>query len=155
MIMAHSVQHSLAGEGIELTAPDAVVSVKVDAAHTDGLYEVLEVRALRGPATPLHREGWAKTLYALEGRIVVQVEDEAFDLTPGSSLTIPPHALNTFTVLSPSATFLTVATTGAMSAFLADLDATVPHDRPISETAAELQQVLSRHDVAIDGAGPW
>ena len=151
MIMTHSVQHTVAGEGVELTAPDAVVSVKVDAEHTDGLYEVLEIHARRGPAAPLHREGWAKTFYALGGRIVVQVEDEAFDLTPGSSLTIPPHALNTFTVLSPSATFLTVAMTGAMSAFLADLDATVPHDRPMDETVTQLQQVLSRHDVTMDG----
>lgn len=155
MIMTHSVQHTVAGEGVELTAPDAVVSVKVDANHTDGLYEVLEIHAPRGPATPLHRTGWAKTYYALDGRIVVQVEDEAFDLTPGSSITIPPYALHTFTVLSPSATFLTVAMTGAMGAFLADLDATVPHDRPISEALPHLQQVLSRHDVTMDGAGPW
>ncbi len=153
--MTHAVQHTVAGEGVELTAPDAVVSVKVDADHTDGLYEVLEIRAPRGPATPLHRTGWAKTYYALDGRILVQIEDEVYDLTPGSSVTIPPHARHTFTVLSSSATFLTVAMTGAMGAFLADLDATVPHGRPMNETAAELQQVLSRHDVAIDGAGPW
>lgn len=153
--MTHAVQHTVAGEGVELTAPDAVVSVKVDADHTDGLYEVLEIRAPRGPATPLHRTGWAKSYYALDGRILVQIEDEVYDLTPGSSVTIPPHARHTFTVLSSSATFLTVAMTGAMGAFLADLDATVPHGRPMNETAAELQQVLSRHDVAIDGAGPW
>ena len=61
MIMTHAVQHTVAGEGIELTAPDAVVSVKVDADHTDGLYELLEIHAPRGPATPLHRTGWAKT----------------------------------------------------------------------------------------------
>jgi quercetin dioxygenase-like cupin family protein len=153
--MTHSVQHTVAGEGVELTAPDAVVSVKVDADHTDGLYEVLEIRAPRGPATPLHRTGWAKTYYALDGRILVQVEDEVYDLTPGSSVTIPPYARHTFTVLSSSATFLTVAMTGAMGAFLADLDATIPHDRPINETVAELQQVLSRHDVVMDGGGPW
>jgi quercetin dioxygenase-like cupin family protein len=153
--MTHSVQHTVAGEGVELTAPDAVVSVKVDADHTDGLYEVLEIRAPRGPATPLHRTGWAKTYYALDGRMLVQVEEEVYDLTPGSAVTIPPDARHTFTVLSSSATFLTVAMTGAMGAFLADLDATVPHDRPMSETVAELQQVLSRHDVAMDGAGPW
>ena len=58
-------------------------------------------------------------------------------------------------MLSPSATFLTVAMTGAMGAFLADLDATVPHDRPMNEIVAQLQQVLSRHDVTMDGAGPW
>lgn len=47
------------------------------------------------------------------------------------------------TVPSPSAKFLVVSLTGAMSALHADLDATVPHGRPIEEAAGQIKQVLS------------
>ena len=46
--MTHLVQHTAAGEDAELTAPDAVLTVKIDAAHTDGDYELFEVDAPRG-----------------------------------------------------------------------------------------------------------
>lgn len=149
--MTHLVQHTAAGEGAELTAPDAVLTVKIDAGHTDGDYELFEVDAPRGPATPAHRTGWCKAYYVLHGRMIVQVEAEGFDLGPGSSITIPPAALHTFTVLSPTARFLVVSLTGAMGRFHADLDATVPHGRPIEEVAHQVQQVLARHEVTVAG----
>jgi quercetin dioxygenase-like cupin family protein len=151
--MTHLVQHTAAGEGLELTAPDAVLTIKIDAGHTDYQYELFEVDAPRRPTTPLHRTGWAKAYYVLNGRLIVQVEDEAFDLGPGSSITIPPGALHTFTVLSPTSKFLTVSLTGAMGGFFADLDATVPRGRPVEEVAEQIQQVLGRHDVSVAGFG--
>lgn len=150
--MAHRTQHSPAGEGLELTAPDAVLTVKVDAAHTDGTYEVFEVSAPRGPATPQHRTGWGKSYYVLFGRMIVQVDDRAFDVGPGAVVVIPPEALHTFTVLTPMVTFLVVSEGRAMGAFHADLSATVPHERPLDEVQSELRQVLSRHAVSF-GAG--
>jgi quercetin dioxygenase-like cupin family protein len=152
--MTEQVQYTAAGEGTELTAPDAVLTVKVDAAHTDGAYEVFEVDAPRGPATPLHRTGWPKTYYVLQGRMLVQVGEEGYDLGPGASVTIPAYALHTFTVLSPATKFLTVSLTDAMGRFHADLDATVPRDRPLPEALAEVQQVLARHDVTVAGFDP-
>jgi quercetin dioxygenase-like cupin family protein len=147
--MTLQVQHTAAGEGIELTAPDAVLTVKIDGGHTDDQYELFEVDAPRGPATPPHRTGWAKAYYVLNGRMMVQVEDEGFDLGPGSSITIPPGALHTFTVLSPTTKFLAVGMTGAMGRFFADLDGSVPHGRPIEEVAKQVQEVLGRHDVTV------
>jgi quercetin dioxygenase-like cupin family protein len=141
--MTQSVQYTAAGEGAELAAPDAVLTVKIDAAHTGGAYEVFQVDAPRGPATPLHRTNWPKAYYLLQGRMLVQVEDEGYDLTPGASVTIPPNALHTFTVLSPSTTFLAVSLTDAMGRFHADLSA-----------GMELEQVLSRHDVTVVGFAP-
>jgi quercetin dioxygenase-like cupin family protein len=152
--MTTPAQYTAAGEGIELNAPDAVLTVKVDAAHTGGAYEVFEVDAPRGPATPLHRTNWPKAYYVLQGRMLVQVEDEGYDLTPGASVTIPPNADHTFTVLSPSTTFLTVSLTDAMGRFHADLDASVPRDRPLEEAMSELSAVLSRHDVTVVGFEP-
>jgi quercetin dioxygenase-like cupin family protein len=149
--MTHLVQHTAAGEGRELTAPDGVHTVKIDATHTDDQYELFEFDAQRGPATPPHRTGWAKAYYVLNGRILVQVEDEGFDLGPGSSIAIPPGALHTFTVLSPTTKFLAVGLTGAMGRFFADLDASVPRGRPIEDVTQQIQEVLTRHDVTLAG----
>jgi len=152
--MTHLVQHTAAGEGIDLTLPDAVVTVMIDAEGTDGHYELFEVDAPRGPTTPLHRTGWGKAYYVLHGRMIVQVEDEGFDLGPGSAITIPPGALHTETVLSPSTKYLALGRTGAMGRFFADLDASVPHGRPIQEIAPQLQEVLARHGVTLAGFEP-
>jgi quercetin dioxygenase-like cupin family protein len=149
--MTHRVQHTAAGEGTELTAPDAVLTVKIDATCTDGQYELFEVDAPRGPATPPHRTGWGKAYYVLHGRLVVQVEDEGYDLGPGASIAIPPGALHTFTVLSPTTTFLAISPTAAMGRFHADLDATVPRGRPIEEVVPQVQQVIGRHEVSVAG----
>jgi mannose-6-phosphate isomerase-like protein (cupin superfamily) len=148
--MTHLVQHTAVGEGRELTAPDAVLTVKIDADHTDGAYELFEVDAPRGPATPLHRTGWGKAYYVLHGRMVVLVDDEGYDLGPGSSVTIPPGALHTFTVLSPTVGFLVVSLSGAMGRFHADLAAAVPADRPVAESMDEIGRVLGRHDVTME-----
>jgi quercetin dioxygenase-like cupin family protein len=149
--MSYSPQYLQAGDGVELRAPDAILTVKVDSEHTDGSYEVFEIDAARDDPTPLHRTGWAKTYYVLQGRIVVQIEDEGFDLGPGSSVAIPPGALHTFTVLTPATTFLVFSLTDQMGRFHADLDRSVPHGRPLEETMADVQQVLSRHDVTVEG----
>jgi quercetin dioxygenase-like cupin family protein len=152
--MTHLVQHAVTGEGRELTLPDAVITVKIDAEHTDGQYELFEVDAPRGPTTPLHRTGWGKAYYVLNGRMIVRVGDEAFDLGPGSAITIPPGALHTETVLSPTVKYLAVGLTRAMGRFFADLDATVPHGHPIEEIAQSLQDVLARHDVTVASFQP-
>jgi quercetin dioxygenase-like cupin family protein len=134
---------------VELTAPDAGLTVKIDSAHTNDQYELFEVDAPRGPATPPHRTGWPKAYYVLSGRMIVQVDDEGFDLGPGSSITIPPGALHTFTVLSPTAKFLAMSLTGALGRFFADLDASLPYGRPVEEVMQESRQVLRRHDVTV------
>src|SRR3712207_5267338 len=123
--MSYSLQYLHPGDGLELRAPDATLTIKVDSEHTGGTYELFEIDAPRDEPAPPHRTGWAKTYYMLQGRIVVQIDDEGFDLSPGSAIAIPPGALHTFTVLTPSAKFLVFSLTGAMGRFHADLDASV------------------------------
>jgi mannose-6-phosphate isomerase-like protein (cupin superfamily) len=146
--MTERVQITAAGDGRELRAPDAVLTVKIDAAHTDGGYELFEVHAPRGAAMPLHSTGWSKAYYLLHGRLLVQIEDRAVELTSGACVTIPAGALHTFTVLTPAATFLAVSLTGAMGRFHADLDATIG-DGMLSGAGQLLEGLLGRHDVRL------
>jgi hypothetical protein len=41
-----------------------------------------------------------------------------------------------------------------MGRFFADLDAAVPHGRPIEEVTQQIQEVLTRHDVTLANFEP-
>lgn len=145
--MSFPPSHISVGAGAELYAVDATVIVQIGPKETHGSYELFEVHAPRGPAGPLHREPWAKAFHVLHGRMSVQVDAETYDLGPGSSISVPPGAANTFTVLSPSATFLAFSLTDAMGAFFADLDRTVPAGQPLEQVVPFLLEVTDRHGV--------
>lgn len=147
MTESGSVHLSTAGAGAEYAAPDATVTVKIGGEHTGAQYELFEVDAPRGPAAPPHSEAWSKAFYVLQGRILVHAGDQGYDLGPGSSISIPAGTLNTFSVLTPSAKFLTLSQTDRMGRFFADLERTDPTD------ADALQEVVARHGVTIAGAG--
>lgn len=129
---------STLGEGLELDAPDARITVKIDAAHTDGAYELFEVDAPRGPTTPPHGTPWPKSYYVLHGRMGVLVDGEMFDMAPGSSITIPPNAMHTFTVHTPTVKFLAVSMTDAMGRFFRDLDG-----------SQQPEEVVGRHGITL------
>ena len=148
--MNYSPQHLSAGEGTCLHAPDATLTVKVDSRHASDSYELFEIDAPQNGPTPLHRTGWAKTYYVLSGEMVVLVNSDSFELGPGASIAIPPHALHTFQVLTPTVRFLVFALTGGMGRFHADLDRSVPAGRPFEESLADIGRVLKRHDVSFE-----
>ncbi|MFG1819748.1 cupin domain-containing protein [Kribbella sp. NPDC049174] len=146
--MTESVHLSTAGTGAEYAAPDATVTVKVGSEHTGAQYEIFEIDAPRGPAAPPHSESWSKAFYVLQGRILVQAGDQGYDLGPGASISIPAGTVNTFSVLTPSAKFLTVSQTGKMGEFFADLATADPTD------FAALGEISSRHGVTLAGVTP-
>jgi quercetin dioxygenase-like cupin family protein len=149
--MTHDVRHSPAGEGIELLAMDAAHTAKIGAKETDGLYELFEIHAPRGHAVPFHTHDWLEAYYLLHGRMTVQVDDESYDLAPGSSLTVPPRAAHTFTIATPSAQLLIFTLGDAMGRFFADLHDTIPPDRPLDEVMRSVTAVLQRHGVTVAG----
>ncbi|MCE7001848.1 cupin domain-containing protein [Kibdelosporangium philippinense] len=130
---------STAGEGLELSAPDAQVTVKIDASHTGGAYEVFEIDAPRGPVTPPHGTPWPKSYYVLHGRMAVLVSGEIYDMGPGSSITIPPNAIHTFTVHTPSVRFLALSITDAMGKFFRELS-----------TAENPYEVAGKHGIKVE-----
>jgi quercetin dioxygenase-like cupin family protein len=139
--MNESVHLSTAGTGAEYAAPDAVVTVKVGAEHSGAQYELFEIDAPRGPASPPHSESWSKAFYVLQGRILVQAGDQGYDLGPGSSISIPAGTVNTFSVLTPSAKFLAISQTGRMGAFFADIAEATDQ--------AALREITTRHGVTL------
>lgn len=151
LTMKQEMQFVAAGLGRELRAPDATLVVKIDAGHTGNEYELFEVDAPRGPATPLHRTGWGKAYYLLAGRMLVQVGDSSTEMGPGDSISIPPAARHTFTVMSSSARFLVISTGTGMGRFHLDLDQTVTAGLSEPETFELLATVLGRHDVTVEG----
>lgn len=145
--MLGQVRFSPAGEGTEFALPDGTGTLKISGQDTGGAYELFEVDAPRLPAMPPHSTPWAKSFYVLHGQLLVQVDDEGYDLGPGCSVTIPGSAMHTFTVLTPSARFLAVSLTDAMSRFFADFTRSLPVER--SPEDAELAAVLQRHGVTM------
>ncbi|WP_460664440.1 cupin domain-containing protein [Kribbella swartbergensis] len=143
--MTESVHLSTAGTGAEYVAPDATVTVKVGGEHTGAQYEIFEIDAARGPASPPHSESWSKAFYVLQGRILVQAGDQGYDLGPGASISIPAGTVNTFSVLTPTAKFLAVSQTGKMGEFFADLATADPAD------FAALGEISNRHGVTLAG----
>jgi quercetin dioxygenase-like cupin family protein len=146
--MTRRVAFSAPGGGSELTALDAVHTVRIGAEDTGGLYELFEIYAPRGHAVPAHRHAWLEAYYVLSGRMTAHVDDTAYELTPGACLTVPSEALHTFVAVSPSVTFLVFTLTEAMGRFFADLHATVPADRPIQDVVHLVLAVAERHGVS-------
>ncbi|GAB3929769.1 hypothetical protein GCM10029976_030070 [Kribbella albertanoniae] len=87
------------------------MTVKIGAEHTGAEYELFEIDAPRGAGGRPDAEPWSKAYYVLQGRILVQAGDDGYDLGPGASISIPAGTVNTFSVLTPAAKFLTFRVT--------------------------------------------
>jgi len=123
--MSHRVRFSEPAAGPHLTVVDAVVSTKVTAEDTDGVYELFELSGPVGSGAPLSRHPWAEAYYMVEGAASVQIGARCYDLTRGASLTIPPNVAHAFAISSAPARMLVVSLTGAGGRFFAEMDAEV------------------------------
>jgi quercetin dioxygenase-like cupin family protein len=147
VVMTQRAAFSAPGGGTELSALDAVHTVRIGADDTGGLYELFEIYAPRGHAVPAHRHTWLEAYYVLSGRMTAHVDGIAYELPLGASLTVPSQALHTFVPVTPSVTFLVFTLTDAMGKFFADLSTTVPADRPIQDVIHLVLDVAERHGV--------
>ncbi|XVV02562.1 cupin domain-containing protein [Actinosynnema sp. CA-248983] len=137
-----------AGEGVELVSPDATLTVKADLAQTGG-FELFEVDVPRGPTVPPHATPWGVTFYILHGRTAVLVDGEVHDLGPGSTLTIPPGTMYTFTVHTPYVKLLAICPTDQMRRFFVDVDAALPPGTPLADAFGPLAEIADRHGVTL------
>ncbi|AUM16566.1 MULTISPECIES: hypothetical protein [Rhodococcus] len=140
------------GEGRRLTLPDATVTALSTGAHAGGAYELFLVEAPRTVPVPMHAEPWAKSYHVLGGRILVRSGTDVHELAGGDTITVAPGTMNSFTVLTDTATFLLIAAGTSMSGFFGALDGLDPAQAP-DESARALRAVTERYGVALTAEG--
>ncbi len=145
--MAHHTRMIDAGAGTRLDTVDSTATEKVASRDTSATYELFEIEAAAGGGIPPHRHDWAEAYYVLDGSLHVTVGARQFRLGPGDTLTVPPNAAHTFTVVSPTCRFLAFSLGAAMGRLFTDLDAEVP-DGPMDEIVPVMIEVATRHGVA-------
>ncbi len=136
------------GEGRRLTLPDATVTALSTGAHAGGAYELFLVEAPRTEPPPLHAEPWAKSYHVLTGRILVRAGTEVHELAGGDTITVAAGTMNSFTVLTGTATFLLIAAGTSMSGFFGALEGLASPQSP-GESARALRAVADRYGVAL------
>ena len=100
---------------------------KAKAEETAGALFAFEDRLVCGKLTPLHRHPDAdESLYVLEGEIAVVVGDTRRELGPGGFTFTPRGMAHALSVVSPTATVLTIHTPGTGEDFY--FDASEPTD---------------------------
>lgn len=147
--MSTKAHYTGPGEGVRHAMIDGDHIVKADPAATGGGYEVFEIEAPRVPAAPQHSSPWAATLCLLEGTLTMYVGQQAYELVPGATITVPAEVPCSFAVTSESARFLAITSGAGAGKFFADFAASVPLDRPIEELLPVVLAVTRRHSVAI------
>jgi quercetin dioxygenase-like cupin family protein len=85
--------------------------IKASAEQTGGLYSILEVRLVKGCATPLHvHPADDETFIVLEGELALLVSDERVDAGPGGIVHLPGGGTHAWRVESDLARFIILAT---------------------------------------------
>jgi quercetin dioxygenase-like cupin family protein len=107
-----------------------LLSIRATAGDTEGAVGVVEERASRGYATPLHvhsRED--ETVVVLEGELEYVVDDVAGTVSAGSSVFLPRNRSHRFGVISDEAHFLVIITPGGFEEFFQHVSppAAAPH----------------------------
>ena len=85
------------GEGETIGGPTAV-TIKATGEQTNDSFYLGEAVLQPGfPGPPLHRHRRLHDMfYVLEGTLTIRVEDQAFELEPGSFVCVPPGVAHTF-----------------------------------------------------------
>jgi hypothetical protein len=91
-------------------------------------------------------------LFLLEGRITAVVDGTTHDVEPGGLVAFPAGTPSTFEVVGESARFVAITSGDGAGRFFADFASSVPVDRPVEDSMAEILTVTSRHGVRLAGA---
>jgi quercetin dioxygenase-like cupin family protein len=85
--------------------------IRLSAAQTGGTFSLIEVRMVRGCATPLHRhDADDETFIVLEGSLALLVAGERVDAGSGDIVHLPGGEVHAWRVESDEARFLIIAT---------------------------------------------
>ena len=140
------------GEGRHYPMIDGDHVAKTAVQDAGGAFEVFEVIAPAAPMVPPHVSPWSGVLYLLQGRVTAVVDGTSYDVEPGGLVLFPAGTTSTFEVVGESARFLAITSGDGAGRFFADFSSSVPVDRPVEESMAEILSVTKRHGVALAGA---
>lgn len=144
--------HIPPGEGRHYPMIDGDHIAKAAVQDAAGAFEVFEVIAPAAPMAPPHVSPWTGVLYLLQGRITALVDGTTYDVEPGGLVVFPAGTPSTFEVVGESARFLAITSGDGAGRFFADFANSVPADRPVEDSMAEILAVTKRHGVALADA---
>ncbi len=147
--MAHHARFSPAGDGAKLRAVDVDLVVKIDAADTDGVYEIFELAGSRGTGAPMARHPWPEAYHGIDGEFDVRVGGRRHVLSAHATVAIPPNAAHSLTVTSDHARMLVISLGGSGGRFFADLDREVDIADGPDVFVPAIGQVAERHHVTL------
>jgi quercetin dioxygenase-like cupin family protein len=102
---------ALADQGEALWGLGGLWIVRVSTAQTGGTFSLLEVRMIKGCATPLHRhDDDDETFIVLEGELALLVRGERVDAGPGAVVHLHGGEVHAWRVESDEARFMIIAT---------------------------------------------
>ena len=143
--------HVRPGEGRHYPMIDGDHIAKAAIQDDGGAFEVFEVIAPAAPMAPPHVSPWSGVLFLLEGRITAVVDGTSFDVEPGGLVVFPAGTPSTFEVDGESARFVAITSGDGAGRFFADFASSVPADRPVEDSMAEIESVTRRHGVSLAG----
>jgi quercetin dioxygenase-like cupin family protein len=146
--------HVPGGEGPRYRMIDGDHVAKAAVQDARGAFEVFEVIAPAAPMAPPHVSPWTGVLFLLQGRIRAVVDGTTHDVEPGGVVIFPAGTPATFEVVGESARFVAITSGDGAGRFFADFAESVPLDRPVEESMAEILSVTSRHGCSFAGASP-
>ena len=140
------------GEGRHYPMIDGDHIAKAAVQDAAGAFEVFEVIALAAPMAPPHVSPWSGVLFLLEGTITAAVDGTTYDVEPGGLVVFPAGTPSTFEVVGESARFVAITSGDGAGRLFADFASSVPVDRPVEHSMAEILSVTSRHGVRLADA---
>jgi len=140
------------GEGRCYSMIDGDHIAKAAVQDAEGGFEVFEIVAPAAPMAPPHVSPWTGVLFLVEGRITAMVDGTSYDVQPGGVVVFPAGTPSTFQVVGESARFVGVTSGHGAGRFFADFASSVPLDRPVEDSMAEILSVSGRHGVSLAGA---
>src|SRR5688500_9434429 len=143
--------HIPPGEGQSYPMIDGDHVAKAAVHDTNGAFEVFEVIAPAAAMAPPHVSPWTGVLFLLEGRITALVDGTTYDVEPGGLVVFPAGTPSSFQVVGESARFVAITSGDGAGRFFADFSSSVPVDRPVEDSMAEILSVTGRHGVSLAG----
>ena len=141
--------HVRPGEGARHRMIDGDHVVKAQVHGPDGAFEVFEVEATAGRATPAHVSPWTGVLYVLDGAVTATVDGTTYRVERGGVVVMPAGTPCAASVEDGTARFLAITSGDRAGRFFTDVAAAVSPRADQDETIASLLAVTARHGVSI------